>query len=666
MGLLAPGILAGLVALGLPVYLHLLRQHKTTPRPFSSLMFFDRRIQSSVKHRRLKYLVLFSLRCLFIALLLLAFARPFIEWTGVASAHSGRVLAFFIDDSFSMREGDRLARAKQQALEVASGIHADDRAQVATFGGPTRLLTNLTNDRGATEAAIRGITPGDGASSFAEVTRAIRSLAQSAHAPVEAHVFSDFQKSSWPANFSDLRLPQGTRLVPHRVTDSPVPNLAVENVIAPRRLFNAKSGAVQATLVSYSDKDATPRVSLVVNGNVIDTKPAKLPAGGRAAVEFTGIDAPYGLNRGEVRIDSEDAFTPDDHFYFAVERSDPAPALFVEDASGARSALYFDTALQAANQPAFSLIKSSYAQAASTNLDRFAFVVLSDPAGLPRGFEDNLTKYVRNGGSVLFLLGHNAAGRVPVADLSTAAAAPSNGTYRTATDVDQTHPALKVPAHWDAIRFYRVVPVQAGTARVLMRLDDGAPVMLERAIGEGRVIVFASAFDNNDSDLPVRPLFVPFVQDLTGYLGRVETATGTYTAGAFYDLRPADAKADTPVEVTGPSGERLLSLSESRSARSLPLESQGFYDIRRQNGRHELAAVNPDRRESDFTPLPADTLTLWQNTGMAPPPTTVGSRTNTTNEQTQLWWWVLLAALLLAVAESLIGNRHLDAKEGAA
>ena len=377
MGLLAPGILAGLVAIGLPVYLHLLRQHKTTPRPFSSLMFFDRRIQSSVKHRRLKYLVLFSLRCLFIALLLLAFARPYIEWTGVASAHNGRVLALFIDNSFSMREGDRLARAKQQALDIASGMHADDRTQVATFGGPTRLLTNLTNDRAATEAAIRGITPGDGKSSFAEVTRAIRSLAQSAHAPVEAHVFSDFQKSSWPVNFADLRLPQGTHLVPHRITDSPVPNLAVENVIAPRRLFNAKSGAVQATLVSYSDKDATPRVSLVVNNNVIATKPAKLPAGGRAAVEFTAFDVPYGLNRGEVRIDSEDAFAPDDHFYFAVERSDPAPALFIEDTAAARSALYFETALQAANQPAFALTKSSYAQAASTDLNRFAFVVLS-------------------------------------------------------------------------------------------------------------------------------------------------------------------------------------------------------------------------------------------------------------------------------------------------
>ena len=56
MGLLAPWFLAGIAALGVPFYVHLLRRHTTTPRPFSSLMFFERRTQSSIKHRRLRYL----------------------------------------------------------------------------------------------------------------------------------------------------------------------------------------------------------------------------------------------------------------------------------------------------------------------------------------------------------------------------------------------------------------------------------------------------------------------------------------------------------------------------------------------------------------------------------------------------------------------------------
>ena len=79
MGFLAPWFLAGVAAVGLPVWLHLLRKHKTTPLPFSSLMFFERRTQSSIKHRRLRYLVLFTLRTLLILLIVLAFARPFVQ-----------------------------------------------------------------------------------------------------------------------------------------------------------------------------------------------------------------------------------------------------------------------------------------------------------------------------------------------------------------------------------------------------------------------------------------------------------------------------------------------------------------------------------------------------------------------------------------------------------
>ena len=98
MGFLAPWFFAGLAILGLPVYVHLLRQYKQKPVPFSSLMFFERRTQSSIKHRRLKYLLLFSLRCLFVALLVLAFARPYLHSTAIARANGGRPMVFAIDN----------------------------------------------------------------------------------------------------------------------------------------------------------------------------------------------------------------------------------------------------------------------------------------------------------------------------------------------------------------------------------------------------------------------------------------------------------------------------------------------------------------------------------------------------------------------------------------
>src|SRR5271165_282781 len=109
MGFLAPWFLAGAVAVGLPVWLHLLRKHKTTPLPFSSLMFFEQRTQSSIKHRRLRYLVLFAARALLILLLVLAFAHPYISRRLLPTVkRTGEVTVLAIDNSLSMRTGNRL------------------------------------------------------------------------------------------------------------------------------------------------------------------------------------------------------------------------------------------------------------------------------------------------------------------------------------------------------------------------------------------------------------------------------------------------------------------------------------------------------------------------------------------------------------------------------
>src|SRR6476660_2378337 len=115
MGFLTPWFLAGTLAVGLPVWLHMLKKHKTTPQPFSSLMFFEKRTQTSIKHRRFRYLLLFAARALLIALIVLAFAHPYVDRKILPLKRSGEVTVLAIDNSLSMRAGDRLAQAKQMA-----------------------------------------------------------------------------------------------------------------------------------------------------------------------------------------------------------------------------------------------------------------------------------------------------------------------------------------------------------------------------------------------------------------------------------------------------------------------------------------------------------------------------------------------------------------------
>src|SRR5579872_970293 len=118
MGFFTPWFLAGAAAVGLPVWLHLLKKHKTTPLPFSSLMFFERRTQSSIKHRRLRFLMLFALRTLLILLLVLAFAHPYISQRILPLQRSNEVTVLAIDNSLSMRASGLLDEAKRQAKSM--------------------------------------------------------------------------------------------------------------------------------------------------------------------------------------------------------------------------------------------------------------------------------------------------------------------------------------------------------------------------------------------------------------------------------------------------------------------------------------------------------------------------------------------------------------------
>src|ERR1051326_8071244 len=129
MGFLAPWFLAGVAFVGLPFWIHLLRQYRSTPHPFSSLMFFERRTQSSIKHRRLRYLLLLSLRVALLILMALAFANPFVPRTA-ASGGGRKMLVIAVDNSFSMRYGNHLDRAKQEALGAVSKLNAGERGQV--------------------------------------------------------------------------------------------------------------------------------------------------------------------------------------------------------------------------------------------------------------------------------------------------------------------------------------------------------------------------------------------------------------------------------------------------------------------------------------------------------------------------------------------------------
>ncbi|MCY4534751.1 MAG: BatA domain-containing protein, partial [Bryobacterales bacterium] len=127
MGLLAPWFLAGTLAVGLPLWLHLMRRRNPVRLPFSSLMFFEKRTETTIRERRLRYLLLLACRLALLFLLALAFAKPVWERPPAVIAGSIPKLHFIVlDTSLSMRYGDRWERAMGEAQDIVDSLRQGD------------------------------------------------------------------------------------------------------------------------------------------------------------------------------------------------------------------------------------------------------------------------------------------------------------------------------------------------------------------------------------------------------------------------------------------------------------------------------------------------------------------------------------------------------------
>ena len=155
------------------------------------------------------------------------------------------------------------------------------------------------------------------------------------------------------------------------------------------------------------------------------------------------------------------------------------------------------------------------------------------------------------------------------------------------------------------------IPVWSGRRRVIVRLGDQTPLLLEKRIGEGRVVLLTSGLDNLTNDFPLHPAFVPFIEQTARYLAGSERQGGARPVDAYLELRNAKEQAQG-VEVTDPEGKRPLTLGEAASAQSFQLTEAGYYQLRLANGRQDEVGVNPDPKESNLDVIPDDVLALWQ------------------------------------------------------
>src|SRR5688500_2385893 len=135
MSLLAPLYIAGLAAIALPILFHLIRRTPEGRQAFSSLMFLQPSPPRLTKRSRLTNILLLILRACALALLVLAFARPFFAGANDAtvSESRGRRLAVLVDTSASMRRGDLWTQASRHVEKVLGELTPADEVSLLLF-----------------------------------------------------------------------------------------------------------------------------------------------------------------------------------------------------------------------------------------------------------------------------------------------------------------------------------------------------------------------------------------------------------------------------------------------------------------------------------------------------------------------------------------------------
>jgi hypothetical protein len=492
-------------------------------------------------------------------------------------------------------------------------------------------------------------------------------------------MISDFQRRGWEQTpgRDDVHLPERTTLTPVNVASGETANLSVTPVSLQRTRFeNHDRVAVTAGVVNHGPKPSRVSLTLEVDGQSIQSQSTDVAAGGSSSVTFTPFTVASRNMRGTVKL-PDDALKRDNVFHFVVSPSEPVRAFVINRGGAESEALYLGRALAIAESPRVELEMRTPASFSDADARQAAVVILND-IQVPDDLAARLARFATAGGGLLIAAGPRATWPAHLADA--VPALPGDVIDRTTTTpsrlggLEYSHPVFELfraprSGDFSAARFYGYRATQKASGQVLARFEDGTPALLERRTGAGRVLLWTSTLDLEWSDLPVKPVFLPFVHNVVRYLADFSEAPAALTVGQVIPAprRGAGRSSNSSAAASrggtiavAPSGARVSVETEDGA---LELDEQGFYDVRTQGAAADSAttlAANVDLTESDLSALDPRELAAAV-AGKAPGELAgLGNARPSDEAQAQaqrLWWYLLVAGGLLLAGETLLSNR---------
>src|SRR5436190_8674452 len=674
MNFLAPLFFLGLAALAVPVLIHLTQREKKMVQQFPSLMFVRRIPYQTVRRRKLRDLALLCVRLAALMLIVAAFARPFLWRPNAATAigATAREVVVLLDQSYSMGYADRWDRAKAAARDAINRLGPSDRASVVLFSSGADIALRSTAEKDRLIASMETTMPTPAATRFGPALKVAGSiLAESPLPRKEAILISDFQRSGWRGE-EGPRLPAGRTLTPVSL-GGPVdqPNATVTSASLARSTFSDQERVTLTAAVA--NRTVAPvagdSLTLEIGGRVIQTEPLNIPAEGSASVAFQPFTVSRNM-RVTVRAGT-DALPLDNAFSLVVSPLAPVRIIVVDSGNRQGAGLYLMRALSIGDNPKFDILNRQPANVSDEDLRRASVVLLND-VDVNAGLGRRLQRFVQDGGGLFVAAGPRATWPQEADILPASLSQPidkSRGESARVGALEYGHPVFEMfraprSGDFSTARFYAYRSITAvKDAQVLARFDAGTPALVERKVGAGHVLLWASTLDRSWSDLPLKPVFLPFIHRSMVHLANYTEPSPWLTIGQVSDPDASSAKAQASGRLAlTPSGKRLPLEDEGSQAQVLELTEQGFYEIRGQKANSDVTVVasNIDPAESDLTALdPAEIVAAatggaGQNGQQAAADLPLTPQAQERSQR--LWLYLLATGILLLGVDTLFSN----------
>jgi hypothetical protein len=674
------------------------------------MRFLQTAAQKNQRRVKMQDLILLILRCLVLALIVFAFARPTFEAVEKSILVAGDPLTVMVllDQSASMGASDgvetRFASARTEALNYLEQLPTGSAAGLLLVHDHyTSPVSRPSRDLSLVRRSVELAKLTDRGTDFQPAIRAAVEALRNLPGRREVHIFTDNQLAGWRAiepirEF--LRAAPDIQIVIVTPPESPAAgdasprNLAVTDIKLDSGIPVA--GQPLRVMIEVSNTGESPidsaRLALAVNDDApsADAVVSNLAPGGTRHIPLLVRLPGTGFHTITASLPG-DRLSFDNRRSLAVEIAPARDVLIVESRLGPApwqgSGHFLATALapvdeEAAARHYLHVTRSTAAELDSSKLSSYSviFLAAAEPLSPPQAAA--LTTFVKDGGGLVVMPGDATPAdtfqAAPWPDLLPAVINPADEPAQGAVEAGPYNHTLftlwndPAAGNLAALRFTRLfslAPLDAPGVSTVLRLADASPVIVERTVGKGRVVLFAAPPVPSWTNLPLHPAFVPLMHRLYAGTAHASSLKLNLALGETFQAPVPIEQLNRDVYVRGP-GENAKPVAVGRTEL---VGTQAMLRVRTANtaGRHSVYigqnerpdlhfAVHSPADESSLKIAPADILASNGKPASEPgtaAPASLPAAKPPLLSATQLWTIALVAAAFLSITELLLALR---------